>query len=198
MQGSGVDASLNDLGRRQAQAFYHAYKHVPFDRIYTSVLKRSQESVAPFVEAGKQFEAVPALNEISWGSREGQQITPEEDAYYHWILQQWQLGKTNLPIEAGESPDEVAKRQQSFISLLRSRASDANVLVCMHGRAMRILLCQLLSYPLRAMDMFEHENLCLYQLHFNGAHFLVERHNVTDHLAELSSIPNPKKVKMTR
>jgi hypothetical protein len=42
----------------------------------------------------------------------------------------------------------------------------------------------LLSYPLRAMDMFEHENLCLYLLHFNGTDFSVDRHNATDHLRE--------------
>lgn len=192
VQGSGVDASLNDLGRSQARAFHKAYKHVPFDRIYTSGLKRSQESVAPFVETGNRFEAITALNEISWGKREGQRITPEEDAYYHWILQQWQSGKTELPIEGGESPDQVAKRQQEFISLLRSRITDRYVLVCMHGRAMRILLCQLLNYPLRSMDMFEHENLCLYQLHFNGSNFSVEGHNVTDHLSELIALTPPK------
>ena len=52
-------------------------------------------------------EAHAALNEISWGSREGQRITPEEDAYYHWMLKQWQLGETGIPLEQGESPDEV-------------------------------------------------------------------------------------------
>lgn len=145
----------------------------------------------PFVEMGKSFEPMAALNEISWGNREGQRITPEEDAYYHWILKQWETGKTDLPIEGGESPEAVAKRQEEFISLLRSRPADRNVLVCMHGRAMRILLCQLLHYPLRAMDMFEHENLCLYLLNFNGSHFTVERHNVTDHLQELNSVSRP-------
>lgn len=187
VQGSGVDASLNDLGRRQAQAFHKAYGVVPFDRIYTSRLKRSQESVLPFVKAGRSFEPLKGLNEISWGHREGQRITPEEDAYYHWILQQWQMGKTDLPIEGGESPEQVALRQQEFISRFLSRPEDRNVLVCMHGRAMRILLCQLLHYPLRSMDMFEHENLCLYLLHYNGSHFSVDRHNATDHLHELNA-----------
>lgn len=198
VQGSGVDASLNELGRRQAMAFYQAYRQVPFDRVYASGLKRSQETVAPFLESGRVLETLPSLNEISWGSREGQRITPEEDAYYHWILQQWQLGKTDMPIEGGESPATVALRQQEFLSLLRSRISDKNVLVCMHGRAMRILLCQLLNYPLRSMDMFEHENLCLYLLHFTGAHYSVELHNATDHLGELSSVKQPSPVAVRR
>lgn len=182
MQGSGVDASLNDTGRAQALAFYEAYRNVSFDRIYTSELKRSKESVQHFADQGIPTEAIRGLNEISWGTKEGQRITPEEDAYYHWILEQWQTGQTQLPIQGGESPEAVAQRQREFIRVLGTRTSDANILVCMHGRAMRILLCQLLHYPLRSMDMFEHENLCLYLLHHNGKHFLVERYNDTQHL----------------
>ena len=182
VQGSGVDASLNDTGRAQARAFFDAYRHVPFDRIYTSILKRSQQTIQPFAELGIPVESMKALNEISWGSREGQAITPEEDAYYHWILEQWQQGHTSKPIEGGDSPEEVASRQQEFINTLRSRPGERNVLVCMHGRAMRILLCQLLNYPLRSMDLFEHENLCLYLLNFNGSHFTVDVFNDNSHV----------------
>lgn len=128
------------------------------------------------------------LNEISWGSREGQQITPEEEAYYHWILKQWQSGKTSIPIEGGESPDEVARRQRPFLELLKSRRNDKNILICMHGRAMRILLCQLLRYPLRSMDMFEHENLGLYLLHHSWSQFSIELYNNTDHLAGINAL----------
>ncbi len=188
VQGSGVDASLNDRGRAQALAFYEAYRHVTFDRIYTSRLKRSQESVQPFVERGASLDSMVALNEISWGAKEGQHITPEEDAYYHWMLQQWQQGNTSLPIEGGESPEAVAVRQQEFIAQLVARDQDRQVLVCMHGRAMRILLCQLLGYPLRSMDLFEHENLCLYLLHYNGKQFSVESFNDTAHLNSLPKV----------
>ena len=182
VQGSGVDASLNDTGRAQAMAFYMAYRDVPFDRLYTSKLKRSQESVEAFIKDGLPSEAMEALNEISWGSKEGQKITPEEDAYYHWMLKQWQIGETHIPIEGGESPETVAARQLKFITRLRSRPEDKHVLVCMHGRAMRILLCQLMNYPLRSMDMFEHQNLGLYKLHHSGNQFTVELYNNGDHL----------------
>lgn len=177
-----MDASLNDTGRAQALAFYMAYHHVPFDRVYTSNLKRSQESVAAFVKDGLPWEAMEALNEISWGSKEGQKITPEEDAYYHWMLKQWQMGQTHVPIEGGESPETVAERQRKFISRLKAHPEDKHVLVCMHGRAMRILLCQLMNYPLRSMDMFEHENLGLYKLHNSGSQFTVALYNNSDHL----------------
>jgi probable phosphoglycerate mutase len=183
VQGCGVDASINERGRAQAKAFYDAYRGIPFDRIYTSLLKRSQESVMTFIADGIPVETHKALNEISWGTREGQRITPEEDEYYRRILERWQQGETSIPIEGGQSPNAVAAQQVPLLELLKSRPEDKNILICMHGRAMRILLCQLLNYPIRCMDMFEHENLGLYLIHFNGLHFTVDLYNNTDHLA---------------
>ncbi len=188
MQGSGVDSSLNETGRAQAEAFWQAYRGVKFDKIYVSRLRRTMESVQRFADAGVPVESFEGLNEISWGNKEGQRITPEEDAYYHWILQQWQEGNTHLRIESGESPDDVAARQRSLIDLMMSRHDEHTVLVCMHGRALRILLCQLLNYPLKSMDLFEHENLCLYQLNYTGSMFSVVKNNDISHLEAVPAI----------
>ena len=83
---------------------------------------------------------------------------------------------------------EVAARQRPFLELIKSRPDDNTILVCMHGRAMRILLCQMLHYPLLSMDMFEHENLGLYLLNYTGTQFIVELHNNTDHLKGLEVV----------
>ena len=185
VQGSGVDSSLNENGRAQAQAFFDMYGDVPFDKVYTSSLKRTAQTVTQFIEKGIPHEVLPGLNEISWGTNEGQKITPEEDAYYHWMLQQWQDGNTALRIQGGESPDEVAARQMPVIEKITANDKDETILICMHGRALRILMCQLLKYPLKSMDMFEHTNLCLYLLEFNGSHFSVKRYNDTTHLTNI-------------
>jgi len=185
VQGSGVDSSLNARGMAQGKAFFDMYKHVPFDKVYTSTLKRTMQSVSGFIEAGIPFESLSGLNEISWGAKEGQPITPEEDAYYHWMLNEWRLGNTHERIEGGESPEDVAKRQEEALQHILGNEAEHQVLVCMHGRAIRILLCRLLNYPLKSMDMFEHENLCLYLLEQTGAHFTVRKYNDTLHLKNL-------------
>lgn len=183
VQGSGVNSSLNARGREQAQAFFEKYKDVKFDKVYTSVLKRTMESVQAFLALGLPTEALAGLNEISWGTKEGFKITPEEDQYYHYMLQEWQQGNTTLRIEGGESPDEVVARMKPAFDHIMRQPDEQTILVCMHGRAIRILLCILLNYPLKSMDMFEHENLGLYLLDFNGEFFTVERYNDTSHLA---------------
>jgi probable phosphoglycerate mutase len=185
VQGSGVDSSLNELGQQQAAAFFQKYKDIPFDKVYTSSLKRSMESVKGFLELGIPHEQHAGLNEINWGTREGTRITPEEDAYYHGILQTWCEGNTAVCIEGGESPDLVAERQKPFVDLMLSRPEEKTVLICMHGRAMRILLSQLLHYPLRCMDQFEHLNLCMYQLDFTGTMFVVKKYCDVAHLKEV-------------
>ncbi|WP_316932340.1 histidine phosphatase family protein [Hymenobacter terrenus] len=174
VQGSGVDSSLNETGRRQAAQFFAAYGHVPFDKVYTSTLRRTQESVQQFLDLGLPHEAHAGLNEISWGVREGTRITVEEDAEYQDVLAGWAAGRTDVRLSGGESPDEVAARQRPFIELLKARNDEQTVLICMHGRAMRVMLCQLLNYPLRCMEGFEHSNLCLYKLEFTGTVFTVK------------------------
>ncbi len=189
VQGSGVDSSLNAKGRAQAQAFFNRYQTVLFDKIYTSALKRTRESVYPFIDAGVPTEALSGLNEISWGVKEGQAITPEEDAYYHWMLQQWREGETHHRIEGGESPEDVTLRQGEAWEYIMRQTHERTILVCMHGRALRILLCRLLHYPLRQMDTFEHQNLCLYQLDFTGTLFAIKKHNDVTHLENLAWQP---------
>ncbi|WP_207431221.1 histidine phosphatase family protein [Sabulibacter ruber] len=182
VQGSGVDSSLNETGFWQADKFFQAYQDVPFDKVYTSALQRSVQSVQGFLDLGIPHERHAGLNEICWGTREGTRITPEEDVYYYDMLRRWQEGETDVPIEGGESPQDVADRQKPVIDLILSRPEEKIILICMHGRAMRVFLSQLLRYPLYQMDRFEHQNLCLYLLNYTGSMFWVERFADVSHL----------------
>lgn len=164
VQGSGVDSDLNDTGRAQAAAFHERYGHIAFDRVYTSNLKRTWQSVQAFTDAGIPWERHAGLNEISWGHNEGKPTSSATDHIYYDTILSWNKGELDRAMPGGESPMQVATRQQPVIELWHTRQDEANVLVCMHGRAMRILLCQLLGMPLTEMETFMHHNLCLYHL----------------------------------
>lgn len=184
VQGSGVDASLNDNGRRQAEEFFKAYGHFPFDKLYTSQLIRTQESVKRFIEKGLPYEKLSGLNEISWGSREGNPFSPSENKYYYAMLERWRKGETSLPVEGGESPDQVAMRQLDAMKYIMSKENESRVLICMHGRAMRILLAQLFNYPLHDMDIFAHANLALYHVRATENMFQLVKYNDRGHLSD--------------
>ena len=85
--------------------------------------------------------------------------------------------------EANESPQDVAERQTQVIEKILSSAEEV-ILVCMHGRAIRILLCKLLGFPLSRMDSFEHANLGLYILEYSGEAFNIHLENSTKHLLD--------------
>ncbi|MBO6660582.1 MAG: histidine phosphatase family protein [Roseivirga sp.] len=185
VQGSGIDADLNATGRAQANAFYQAYKDHPFDKLYVSGLKRTFQSMEGFINDKLPYEALPDLNEISWGKHEGVPVDQEGAAYYAEMIKRWQLGETDIAIEGGESPNEVAARMQRALEYILAQKNESQVLICMHGRAMRMMLSVMLNYPLKSMDSFEHSNLCLYQLAYTGCSFQLEKYNDTSHLQDL-------------
>lgn len=185
VQGSGVDASLNDLGKRQAEAFHNAYGNHGFEKVYISKLKRTRESVAPFL-ANTPFEMRAELNEIGWGIFEGKQVTPKDRAVFKNLVAMWDLGQTHKAIEEGETPNEVAERQKQFLPTLTQKPEEEQVLICMHGRAMRIFICVLLGLPLSEMQKFPHNNLGLYHLEMNEmGHFSLLKENDISHLTYL-------------
>jgi len=182
VQGSGIDADLNELGRAQGKAFYDYYKHLPIDQMYVSALKRTHQSMQNFIDSGLNYAVLPELNEISWGVKEGVPTDAAGNAFYLDMIERWQQGETNFGIEGGESPDEVAIRMRRALDQILSQPDEQNVLICMHGRAMRVMLAVMLNYPIKAMDMFEHSNLCMYELTWSGNMFTVNRYNDTTHL----------------
>ncbi len=183
IQGSGIDSSLNDTGRKQAEQFYKAYHHIPFDNIYTSELKRTQESVASFIETGKKIEPVREFNEINWGVFEGLKGTPESRKVYLGIVNDWKSGLLDRAVEGGETPNQMQKRQRLGLQKLMQRQNEQTVLICMHGRAMRSFLCLLTDTPLQQMDKFKHNNLCLYVLkQQDNDLFKVAEQNCSNHL----------------
>lgn len=181
VQGSGIDAPLNETGRQQASAFFQFYGHILFERIYVSNLKRTTETVQGFIDLGIPVESLSGLNEISWGTQEGVAFTPESATEYQRVVKEWQKGNLDVAIEGGENPKQVEHRQRAAFEQI-SATNESPVLVCMHGRAMRVLFSWMLNYSLACMDNFHHTNTGLYVLNYTGRHFTIEEFNNLDHL----------------
>ena len=188
VQGSGIDADLNTLGQLQAQAFFEAYRHIPFEKIYTSALKRTHQSVKNFIEQGLPHEAYADLNEISWGNREGKIPNHGDADYYKMLTETWQSGNLDLQADEGESPKDVQVRLRKMIELITSRQDEKLILIACHGRAMRVLLATLFADSLTKMDEFPHTNLGLYELEYDNKtkEFSLVRTNDTAHLQGIS------------
>ena len=182
VQGRGINSSLNETGISQAQAFYQGFRHTGFDKILTSSLKRTQQTVEPFLELGYKPESFKELDEIDWGIHEGKISGSDMSKEYSTMISEWKAGNLHLKIEGGESPLELQKRQIYFIEHHLIPMSYNKLLICCHGRAIRSLLCTLLGKNLASMDEFPHRNLSLYKLKQDGDQFKLELFNYTDHV----------------
>jgi probable phosphoglycerate mutase len=188
VQGSGIDSDLNELGFLQARAFFDTYQDIEFDKIYTSKLRRTVQSVQEFINVGIPYEQFEGLNEISWGEKEGKIPNYLEDENYLEIIVNWGKGKTDIPAaKGGETPEQVVVRQKTAFEEIIARSDERMILVAMHGRAIRILLTHLLDLPLSEMDTFNHSNLCLYRLSYDyqTKKFSLDLANDTEHLTKL-------------
>lgn len=183
VQGRGIDSPLNETGRKQAEAFYAYYRGVNFDKIYTSTLVRTHQTVAPF--AGLPKEELAGLDEIGWGIYEGKEQTADIMEGFADLTERWRMGELNRSVEGGETPNQLAVRQREALAHILSRRDEKTILICMHGRAMRVFLCVLIGRDIASMDDFPHTNTALYKVHYDGRVFsIVDAYNIK-HLAGL-------------
>ncbi|ANQ47515.1 histidine phosphatase family protein [Flammeovirga sp. MY04] len=193
VQGNSVDSNLNETGIEQSIAFFNKYKNIAFDKIYTSSLKRTLQSVQPFINLDIPFEQLSGLNEISWGEKEGRPLTPQDDLNHEKLLSEWNSGNYNYKLEGAESPYEVSQRQRLAMHYILSNQDENNILICTHGRAMKILVSTLMEEPLKDMDQYEHSNLALYHLAYSNNKFRIIQANDTRHLSHITVNENAKK-----
>lgn len=182
VQGRGINSDLNDTGRAQAAAFYEAYKNIPFDKVYTSELKRTHQTVKGFIDAGTPWEQLGGLDELAWGIWEGKPNDEHAITAFKGLMEAWEAGDYDAHFEGGESPNDVVRRQQEALSVIKGAANEKTVLVCMHGRAMRLFLCLLTNKPISEMTAFPHQNTTLYKVELSAGQFVITEFNNTNHL----------------
>jgi broad specificity phosphatase PhoE len=167
--GQRIDVSINDAGRRQAEALGRRLAPVRFDRVISSPLFRARETAEQLIR-DVRLEADPRLREMDYGAWEGltyRAIEARDGAF----RREWELAPDRLACPGGESGNDVAVRVRAFLDDLlaehrswQARASfraataqagaattptERPILVVAHSSTNRILLCLALGTDLR-------------------------------------------------
>ena len=178
IQGSEVDSDINDVGESQAKSFFEYYKDINFDKIYVSDLKRTSQTVRRFIESGLSYEKLKEFNEISWGINQGKSDDLED---YARLIDTWLAGNLDNKFEEGESPNEMSVRLMKGFNKVLEDNHDT-VLLCIHGRALRILLSKIIDNDLTKMDKYVHSNTGLYIIEYRNKKYEILGSNLSDHL----------------
>ena len=170
--GQKIDISINDTGRRQADALRRRLAGTAFERVITSPLFRARETADIVAGPGRvAIEVDPRLREMDYGAWEGRtyaQIDETDRAY----RSEWVERPDALRCPGGESGEDVANRVTSFLEDLldehrrwmartsfraatatggpvSAAGADHRILAVAHGTLNRVFLCVALDADLR-------------------------------------------------
>lgn len=185
-QGRGINASINEKGREQAEAIAEALSKYPIEKVVTSSLIRTTETAEPLIEQKNPVvESYEELDEMGFGDYEG--------AYFHDIIddikvlqRRWESGDVSHAIAGGESPQDVYDRASTKLTEILKNSEEEYIAFYLHGRLIRILLSGLLGLGLSKMQEIEHENGAINHLTWDGNNLNVIELNMTGHLSSVS------------
>ena len=177
------DVPLTPFGEQQAAALSGRLSGVRFNRVFCSPLKRAART-AELAVGGAQVEIREALTEMDVGETEGMTY-PEMRVRFPEFLARWAGDDCDLVrMPGGESLADVAVRLQEFIAELRSLDSE-EVAVVSHNFVLKVLLCELLDFPLPKFRVFTLGVASLSTIGGSGTRRTIESLNDTCHLSHL-------------
>ncbi|MAO64018.1 MAG: histidine phosphatase family protein [Balneola sp.] len=185
IQGRSLDASINDLGRMQAEAIREAMEPFEIQKIIASGLRRTHETADPLATRRKlKIHKYSQLDEIDFGVLEGRSFTKIKDEVME-VHEKWKGGDVDFAPENGESPRHTFNRANDKVTDILENSSEESMVFFIHGRLTRILLSEWLGYGLRNMHKIEHQNGAINHLTWHNGLFKAVELNKTDHLLEL-------------
>jgi probable phosphoglycerate mutase len=138
-------------------------------------MQRARQTVAPFASLGLPMHAHDQLREFHWGVYEGKPYNESLKLEVNDLVAAWERGETHLPISGGESPDQALARMLNAMDEIFATYPDGNLLICTHGRVLRILLAHWLAGGPDRMQQFPHYNTGLNILRHTPQGFVAER-----------------------
>ncbi|MBN2558037.1 MAG: histidine phosphatase family protein [Clostridia bacterium] len=181
-----TDLPLSEKGRRQAWLLGSFFNDIELDKIYTSTLKRTNET-ASYALPGKAgtFIKMAALNEIDGGDWEG---VAWEEIIERWpeANRLWREGPALARLPNGESVDELAKRSiDALMEIVSESKGCDSIAVFSHGTVIKVMVAHVLGLPLDALRHIAwYENSSVTKIKYAAGVFSLEFFNNHSHLPD--------------
>lgn len=146
IQGSSIDAELNEAGRNLAIKSAKNFDESEFDKVFASPMKRAVETARIFTKDNKDIVLDKRLMEFDYGEWDGKLLTEMKEKYPD-AIDPW--GKADKGYEKyaphGETFAHLRERCAAFIAEMKEKYPDDKILVVAHGTLIRMMIAYLIT-----------------------------------------------------
>lgn len=146
IQGSSIDAELNEAGRKLAIESAKNFDEKEFDKVFASPMKRAVETARIFTKDNKDIILDKRLTEFDYGEWDGKLLTEMKEKYPD-AIDPW--GKADKGYEKyapnGETFDQLESRCADFLNELKEKYPEDRILVVAHGTLIRMMVAYLIA-----------------------------------------------------
>ena len=136
------DVPLNENGLTQANSLIETLNGHSFDAIFSSDLKRAQQTAEPIAkQLGLNVQIEPRLREINQGEWEGV-LVEDIKARYAEIWSQRTVDPANVRPPGGETVGEVAIRVYAALDEIARLFPNGQLLIVSHGLSIATAICR--------------------------------------------------------
>jgi 2,3-bisphosphoglycerate-dependent phosphoglycerate mutase len=159
-----LNPGLSEKGKLQSEAIAHCLQDEDLAAIYTSVLQRAIDTAQP-TAAAKRLPIAPlcGLNEINLGMLQGR-YRDERDPEAQTMWAQWQANMWSYQVPGAERFDDLKQRVSLALRDILQRHRGRRVLVVGHRATNRVVMGELLGWPLERWPELRLRNKYLYRI----------------------------------
>lgn len=144
------DISIDDVGRRQAQALAAWAGRTGTDALYSSTMLRTRQTAEPVALAtGLSVHTDARLCELDFGDAEGRTLA-ELRAEHPRAVELFERDPAAHHLPGGEHPERAADRATTALREIAERHPGRDVLVICHNTLIRLIVCRFVGIPLAA------------------------------------------------
>jgi broad specificity phosphatase PhoE len=165
-----TDLDLNEVGIRQAQQIAASLSKETIHGIYSSNLKRAQQT-AHLISLHHQIPVVVEtdVRELDHGQLEGLTFTEIKENYSQFI-QKWRTEPAEIQVPGGERLVDVAHRAWSGLNRIMQRHTpDETIVVVSHNFPILSIICEITGTRLNNYRTFHLDPCGVTRLSRNGA-----------------------------
>jgi broad specificity phosphatase PhoE len=132
-----TDLELSKKGKEQAEGLVKKLNRHRFDVIFVSPMKRTRQTVAPFLKTLKNPKVIyeDLLIERHTGEFNGKY---PKNCFLNYCLKN-NLNRISFRPKDGESLFDITKRAKKFLKIIKKDYKDKSVLIVSHGNVLRCL-----------------------------------------------------------